>query len=210
MELISPLISGKKYNVEFYVSLVDSCWYAINSLGACLTTNGIGNNLDDIFTLIPQIQNPDTFFLAAKDKWMKVSGSFFADGTERFIAIGNFRNNQNTDTILVHQSSNWVQAHYYLDDVSVTLDTTTGINELEQLKFEIYPNPAKERVTIETAQTNNATTLRLFDVTGREVLTTTLTASKTTIDLSVFSAGVYTAMLLRDDVAVGRRKIIIE
>jgi hypothetical protein len=80
---------------------------------------------------------------------------------------------------------------------------------LENVAFEVYPNPAKESIVIET-ELREQITVRLFDVTGREVLTTALATSKTTLYVSGFAAGVYTAVLLRDDVAVGRRKIIIE
>lgn len=210
VELVSQLISGEKYQVEFHVSLADSAWYAISNMSACLTANGIGNNLNTIFGLTPQIQNLDTLFLDKKNEWMKISGSFYADGTERYIAVGNFRNDQYTDTMFVYQGqSNWKQAHYYLDDVSVILDTTTGINEEEQIRFEIYPNPTREQLTIET-QINKKTTFCLYDVTGKIVLYSHLTPSKSTVDVSQFPAGVYIGALLKDEAIISRRKIIIE
>jgi hypothetical protein len=215
IKLTQPLIPGKKYNVGFYVSLMDSMWYASKNIGAYFCIDSVERHFsnDFFFAVTPQIKYTGTEYLTDKEGWMKIENSFYADGGEQFMTIGNFDDDNNTDTLLVSPVTSGgmikTDAYYYIDDVSVELDTTVGINELDNVKFEVYPNPAKESVVIDT-EFREQTIVRLFDITGREVLTTALTADKTTLDVSGFAAGVYTAVLLEGDDAVGRRKIIIE
>ncbi len=143
---------------------------------------------------------------------MLVTDTFISnDGGEKYITIGNFNDDADSDT-LYHFSGDTsaIYAYYFIDDVSViAIDTTIGVEENEQMRFEVYPNPAKESIVIE-AEFREQTTIKLFDVMGREVLAASLTATKTTLDVSGFAGGVYTAVLLRDGVAVGRRKILVE
>lgn len=211
VELANPLISGKKYNVEFYVSLVDSVWYATNSLAACLTANGIGDNLDTIFALTPQIQNSDSVFLVEKNKWMQISGSFYSEGTEKYIAIGNFRNDQNTNTLNVYQGQDgWWQAAYYLDDVSVTLDTTTGIAETEPQSLKIFPNPATTQITIRFNQPIQAQTImEITDMQGRLVTLSIVKEQQSTIPLSL-TKGLYLLQVKEKGEGVYNEKLVIE
>lgn len=215
--LLSPLVAGKKYHVEFYISLHDSIWYAIKNIGVYFSEVQPPGNINTLLSYEPQVRYTGEEYLNDRVNWTKIEGSFYADGGEQFITIGNFDGHNNTDTVFVPEGGGyavqpegfWDGAIYYIDDVSVELDTTVGINELENVEFEVYPNPAKESIIIET-EFREQSLVKMFDVTGREVLTTTLVGSKTTIDVSGFAGGVYTAVLLRDDVAVGRRKIIKE
>lgn len=213
--LTETLIPGKKYKVEFYVSLLDSLWYATKNIGAYFS---IGQPLSDISILLsyePQVKYTGTNFLDDKEGWIKIEGSFFADGGENFITIGNFNDDVNTDTFFVSgggvfrpdQPTYWSSAGYFIDDVLVTLDTLTSINELQNVKFEVYPNPIKDIVTIET-EIREKTELQLTDVAGRVLLSIELTNTKATIDMSAFSQGVYVAALLQNNVAVARTKII--
>lgn len=218
VELISPLIAGKKYRVEFYISLMDSVWYAIKNVGVYFSQSQPPANIATLLSYEPQVRYTGSEYLSNKVGWTKIEGSFYANGGEQFITIGNFDGQPNSDTLLLPDGgmpppgmgpTYWWSANYFIDDVLVELDTTVGIEEQEQMKFEVYPNPTKESIVIET-EFREQTMVNLFDVMGREVLTTALAGSKTTIDVSRFAAGVYTAVLLRDDVAVGRRKILVE
>lgn len=218
VSLASELITGKKYKVELYVSLLDSVWYSVKNIGVYFSQSQPPSNINTLLNYEPQVQYTGAEYLYNKEGWTKIEGSFYADGGEQFMTIGNFDGHNNSDTAFVpgggipplNAPGYYKIAGYYIDDVSVTLDTTTGVNEIEQTTFEVYPNPAKEKITIETADHRPQTIVKLFDITGREVLITSLTASRTTIDVSGFAGGIYTAVLLEDGVAVGRRKIIVE
>ncbi len=215
--LNSALIPAKRYNVEFYVSFADSIWYATKSIGAYFSVGEPPSNTD-MLSYEPQVKYTGDEFLTDKEGWTKIEGSFIADGGEKFITIGNFDTNEETDTMFVsgggvfrpNQPDYWRSAYYFIDDVSVTVDTTTGINELEQVKFEVYPNPANEKLIIETEQVNEQNSFQLMDITGRVVFTLAVQAAKTSVDISMLGTGVYVVVLEQKGGMVVRRKIVVE
>lgn len=117
--LVSPLIQGKTYCVDFFVSLADTCQYAISNIGihfsndSLLYSSALGSNL----TVSPQIENINTNIITDTTDWVLVSGQFIAAGGEKFITIGNFRDNASTTTQTV--SGIFPYAYYYFDDISV-------------------------------------------------------------------------------------------
>ena len=121
--LLSPLFSGQRYQVSFYVSRSESRPYAIAELGACLTpgpliTNGFSRN----FNVVPQVENPSTNLLASTNSWMLVQGTFIATGGESFLTIGNFRTDANTTYTNINPAAPTPDYAYYLfDDVSVVM-----------------------------------------------------------------------------------------
>lgn len=121
--LLSPLFSGRRYQVSFYVSCSESRPYAIAELGACLTpgpliTNGFSRN----FNVVPQVENPSTNLLASTNTWMLVQGTFIATGGESYLTIGNFRTDANTTWTNHNPAAPAPDYAYYLfDDVSVVM-----------------------------------------------------------------------------------------
>ena len=84
-------------------------------------------------------------------------------------------------------------------------DSTEGINELSifNSQFSIYPNPASMTVTVETDQPS---TLTLFDATGRKCGQWKVENGKTTLDISTLPTGVY---FVRLSTSPTIRKLII-
>ena len=80
----------------------------------------------------------------------------------------------------------------YIDDININ-SGTTGVPGTQHPQFNIYPNPAKDLVTVEGINSNNATTISVFDIVGKMVRTVTLNQQsvKHTIDLSDQSTGTY-------------------
>jgi hypothetical protein len=66
--------------------------------------------------------------------------------------------------------------YYYYDgeteDYMVTIDTTTGIKNinLEMMNVELFPNPAKDELTISSKQVGDNVQIKVTDVTGREII----------------------------------------
>ncbi len=210
-QLSSPLVAQKKYHVEFYVNLCDSCNHASNEMGAYFSLNAPSNTTGSPFEVAPQVNNNLVDSLNDKINWMKVSGEFIAEGGEHYITIGNFKSNVATDVYEVPGGGViWTEvlAYYYIDDVSVVLDTTTGVNELEQVKFEVYPNPTKNNLVVETDVVKN-TSLIIFDLTGRIFISVPLQAVKTSIDISDLPRGIYVAVLEQNGNRAARRKIVV-
>ena len=51
--------------------------------------------------------------------WIKVSGIYIAQGGEKYITIGNFFDNAHTYEDTLNAQSQYIEAYYYIDDVSV-------------------------------------------------------------------------------------------
>ncbi|MBA3649334.1 MAG: T9SS type A sorting domain-containing protein [Chitinophagales bacterium] len=189
-KLLDSLQNGKYYKVDFFVSLAEGSPYAINQIGVCFSKFPIAS--DNLFYLpyVPQIENNQSNFLKSETDWMKISGSFIAQGGEQYITIGNFRNDAMTDTMAVKDSF-WVDySYYYIDDVSVTIDSTvTAINPISKPDLKIYPNPATDQLHIEALNIHNAaiTILNLF---GQVVLQQEF-SDNASIHISFLPKGMY-------------------
>jgi uncharacterized delta-60 repeat protein len=76
-------------------------------------------------------------------------------------------------------------ACYYTNDA-------TGINEdaqLEKIKISVFPNPADDMITIETADGNCS--VEIIDLSGKTLINQKLNTAQSTIDISLLPAGIY-------------------
>lgn len=71
----------------------------------------------------------------------------------------------------------------------------------------MYPNPARDAIQFNGLQKN--VVLRLFDVSGRMVLNSTITSETQSLDLTQFSAGLYT-VLIEENGLQRSGKLVIE
>jgi len=76
----------------------------------------------------------------------------------------------------------------------------TGLNELDPLAFEMFPNPTSGEVTIQISSELEELSMQVFDATGRMVLAQDYMILQSTIslDLSYLLVGTYTIMLSND------------
>ena len=99
------------------------------------------------------------------------------------------------------------------DSIQVALAITgsTGINDQPaETKFNIYPNPARDYVTIRwNDYSQNGYTLGLLNTTGQLFIKKQVTESEHHLDLSEYSGGVYFIVLQNDELTV-RKTVVIE
>ena len=77
------------------------------------------------------------------------------------------------------------------DEIEITISNQyTGIEDLNAAKFNLYPNPASDIIYLEFAQQDDFL-LRVFDITGKVVLSNDLYEEKTRIDISGLNDGLY-------------------
>ncbi len=132
-KFITNLTYGASYCITFYVVLDQSSQYAINHLGAYIDDGAIDAGQDSVGCARPQTafhpQIVEDSILSDTLNWVKVQGSYTANGTEKFITIGNFFDIHHTDTIKRNlwyfpwntaNPASW----YSLDDVSVMPSST--------------------------------------------------------------------------------------
>ena len=69
---------------------------------------------------------------------------------------------------------------------------SASVDDLEELRFELYPNPASSEVNISLSNVS-AATISIFDASGRLVreLNTINNSKKLTIEVSEFEKGIY-------------------
>ncbi len=66
-----------------------------------------------------------------------------------------------------------------------------GLSDLQPIITSIYPNPASEAIVLEISQVNLGLTYNLFDAKGRLISSSSITESKTIVDLQSLSQGTY-------------------
>jgi len=98
-------------------------------------------------------------------------------------------------------------ATFYFDDIQQTAGTT-GINEYTKLEeVYVFPNPAKDHVTI-SSDHEKINTIILFDVHGREVLALQPNNRNVSIDVASLPSGLYLAQIATAS-QVGTMKLMI-
>src|SRR3972149_1459638 len=67
---------------------------------------------------IPQVESLN--IITDIKNWTLISGEYIAVGGEKYLTIGNFRNDANTQRDTINPNAPWWNsAYYYIDDVSV-------------------------------------------------------------------------------------------
>ena len=118
-ELKHELEKGRKYRIVFYVVNSTESRYAVDAIGACITAERISNNSSGVLNYVPAIENQTGKILSNRDYWVTIEGVYEAKGGEKYLTIGNFKNNFLTRYMLFNADSKFNYAYYYIDDVSV-------------------------------------------------------------------------------------------
>ena len=193
VELDEPLETGKTYAVSYYVSLADFIESSINSLGVHFSTMPVQSSGDTLLDVVPQLV--DTNFVEEIIDWVLVSDTITADENYRFLTIGNFNNDSTTMTQANPSASNepgTYGAYYFVDDVSVSEIVLTGMEDLWEEKVKVFPNPVKDKVTIQVSEKSKNLKVKIFNLQGMSVFTQSFdNESIMAIDCSVLTAGVY-------------------
>ena len=82
---------------------------------------------------------------------------------------------------------------------------SVGINEQQESRIKLYPNPATDKITVETSGTPQESHLAIVNAQGQEFIIRQITQPKTQLDLSSLPSGVYFVRLTNDKtVEVGK------
>lgn len=120
--LKQTLKANTTYCVKMFIVRQNQCPYAISNIGFYF-----GNELTDTIQLAnapitylnPQVKNPSNNIISDTLNWSPITGTFVADGTEKYMIIGNFDSNAATTYSLVDTSfGNGVWAEYFIDAIS--------------------------------------------------------------------------------------------
>jgi hypothetical protein len=209
VKLTQNLIAGNKYLVSFYVSLADTLAYACGNMGVYFSQLQINVSTIGVLPFTPQIaNNPSLNPLFDKVNWILVSDTFTANGSERYMTIGNFDNDTNSPVTLVGGATNASYILYYIDDVSV-VTYTVGLNELENMKnkIQIFPNPANSTLYV-SGMPEGKNEIVVYDIYGRFLLKKNASAAGS-IDVSLLSDGVYNLRIKNETGEYFKKRFVV-
>jgi len=195
-ELSSQLIPGTRYYVSFYVNL-NYLLCGVNKIGMLFTNNFLGDTTILPAPLINNFAQVYTDSIVSDTvSWTKISGSFVADSAYRYFMIGLFFDDSHIDSLFIPDSVyTECSNYYYVDDVCVSANPLTcdvlltSIEQPIKTQIRIYPSPATDNLTIENIK--QETTFHLYDLLGKEVLTTKLATGKNQIEIKNLTNGIY-------------------
>jgi hypothetical protein len=88
--------------------------------------------------------------------------------------------------------------------VTISVSACTGIRDLSfNNELNIYPNPASDKIIIET--TFNNYTILVYDILGKLILENKTNVSKTVFNVNEFAKGVYTIKLYAGDISIVKK-----
>jgi len=125
-ELTETLVKGKKYKISFYVSLAERSDFAIKEFGVLFSRNKLHFPIRKELSKMHLYKDRENqynyleigysnFFSDTQD-WILVHTQFKAKGTEKFITLGNFKNNARTRLFKIKRKAKQ-GAYYYVDMV---------------------------------------------------------------------------------------------
>lgn len=122
-----PLKKGNRYCVKFNVSLAEASKYAVNNIGAKLSKKPLVGTKAIIEE--PSLEHFDNYkkIMTARYNWTEICGVVQAKGGEKYITLGNFRDQEKTKWVKMKPDPKLkvsllpYYAYYYLDDISIKL-----------------------------------------------------------------------------------------
>jgi hypothetical protein len=191
------LTIGQKYYVSFNVCLGEYAGCASNKLGILFTNRTLSDS--EYWPANPFMNNFAHFYInniiTDSLQWTKINGSFIADSAYQYFLIGNFFDDNNTDTIHDNyfNTSYDKVAYYFLDDIYVGIDSLTNIEPYKtESVIKIFPNPATNELTVDYALTNKCN-FELYNMLGakRKVVALDCASQTKEIDLTDIDSGLY-------------------
>lgn len=129
-KLSQPLIAGHRHELTFYVStnydpgIAMYNYIAIDRVGAAFTTNQVNVTPDQFLMLDYQVVNAANNFITSTNAWVKIQGTFIAQGGEEWVTIGSFKNSTSPfNAVQLYPATPGGgddYAYLYIDDVSLT------------------------------------------------------------------------------------------
>jgi outer membrane protein OmpA-like peptidoglycan-associated protein len=141
VELKNKLRPNKKYLLSFYISLAEGSDFAVKDFGVVcsykqilittkkeLSKGRLYSEKGNKFHFF-EINHPK--FHEDKTDWLKVTTSFTAKGYERYLLLGNLRDNKFTRKVQTKRKETKKGAYYYIDMVCLVIEGAGSEKEFE-------------------------------------------------------------------------------
>lgn len=130
-KLTSPLRPAKRYCVNYFIKrgilVYGTENWASDGFGIYFAKDSLVNDTCCLPPYTPQIKNPHGNVIY-DTSWIAMSGSFIAEGGERYFIVGNFKD---ADQTTFDPPSPYASTYYFFDDFSVWYCDSTTITEVE-------------------------------------------------------------------------------
>ena len=134
--LKQTLVAGKIYCFLMYVNLSNQSTHGVDAFGIYFSDNSIDTITrcnDPITYLTPQIQNPTNNIIVDTLNWVPITGTFVANGSEKYMMIGNFKSDVGTNKTLTNPTNLPLEFSEYLIDnlscIELNLPAYAGIDK---------------------------------------------------------------------------------
>lgn len=133
---VGGLTAGVSYQVTWWYSCADQSTMATNALQFYFSASAPtwSGNWNAMTSYAPQCSIPTTTYLSNKTAWTQVSATFTASGGERFMTLGNFRNDAST-SVIPNGAGSYSTNYIYVDDGILQPAVVLSAN-LQNLKAE--------------------------------------------------------------------------
>lgn len=191
--LTIPLEKAACYKFEMYTNLSNGSQSAIDRIGVYFSDTIINNPPENPLPYTPQIENKEGNIITDTMNWTPIRDTFQAQGNEQYIVIGNFRSDDETQSLLVNPNVLYGHGYYYIDNVSLEeIDCSEYI--IPNQDIIIYPNPVSNQLNIKIenqAFTSNLQ-LRLFNSIGQFIAVKNIEGKDIySWDISYLPEGIY-------------------
>ena len=96
-------------------------------------------------------------------------------------------------------------------DTSVCVNIfSVGIEEINELSVDIYPNPFNSQTTISFRAEQNNMTIIITDAVGKEIKTINFTGKELLITKDEMNEGIYFVQIINEKKNISNRKIVIQ
>jgi hypothetical protein len=196
-KLLNNLVANQKYYLSFKVSASNYTKTFINNIGMLFSNQSyfhIYPTWPGDSVLIKNFSHLHSYSIITDTlNWITIKGTFIADSAYQYLIIGNFYDDNHTDTLMTGTINS--SAYYYIDEVCVSTDSLTcysheAINEISKNEelVNIFPNPATNNLTIESPQ---SAVIEITNIQGQLIKNLVASSNKTYVDISTLPSGVY-------------------
>jgi hypothetical protein len=199
--LTNTLQIGTKYFMSFFINYSGylTGWRQVSSNKTGLRFSTVPSNSTNISPINNFAHLYTNTVCNDTVNWLKISGSFTCDSLYKYIIIGNFFDDSNTDTTSMGGLTfGGMAAYYYIDDVCVSTDSLYNLNWITDVKKEkkqikdvsIYPNPSSGEIYFSNLDSDITYQITLNDNIG--ILKEEIELkNKNFIDIKDFPNGIY-------------------
>ena len=177
---------------------------------------GLGNLLWSLYN-IENSGNPVNFYIVNRDdlgngNFVPISSTIPGSNTSfTDVNYTNFPNAKYRVDVNWNITCNSTQKMYSTIKSNIISIAVTGANEMEIANnFQVYPNPFKSETTIQFAEEQNNTLVKVIDILGKEITRFNVNGKKHVFYNDNLEAGIYFFHLIDNNKSSAYRKIIVE